>query len=84
VITFRVPLKDVGNPRPGTRLYSAIAFTSTASSPQSANTLFNQIDATPPFELVIRPPGARPPGHRLHFRHRKISRSPRRDRGFTG
>jgi hypothetical protein len=31
------------NPRNGTRLYSATAFTSSASSPQSANTLFNQI-----------------------------------------
>jgi hypothetical protein len=31
------------NPRNGTRRYSATAFTSSASSPQSANTLFNQI-----------------------------------------
>jgi hypothetical protein len=85
VITFRVPLKDVGNPRNGTRLYSATAFTSTASSPQSANTLFNQIDATPPFELVI----ARPRTRHRHKRggsihHSRISRRPNRARGFTG
>lgn len=85
VITFRVPLKDVGNPRNGTRLYSVTAFTTTAASPQSANTLFNQIDATPPFELVIGPRRTR---HRRHggpqLQHRRISRRPRRARGFTG
>ncbi len=86
VITFRAPLKDVGNPANGTRLYSATAFTATASSPQSANTLFNQIDATPPFELVIAPPRTgRSVLHRgVHARHRRISRRPKRARGFTG
>jgi hypothetical protein len=85
VITFRVPLKDVGNPPNGTRLYSATAFTATAASPQSANTLFNQIDATPPFELVV---GPRRSLHRHQgtgqLRHSRLSRRPKRARGFTG
>jgi hypothetical protein len=57
VITLHIPLADVGNPPAGTVLYSGTAFTATATAPQSATTLFNQIDATAPFELVIGPPG---------------------------
>ena len=57
VITLRIPLDDVGNPRNGTVLYSATAFSATSGSPQSSSTLFNLIDATSPFELVIGAPG---------------------------
>ena len=57
VITLHVPLSDVGSPRTGTPLYSVTALTATSSSPQSATTLFNQIDATPPFDVIT----ARPP-----------------------
>ncbi|HET9721065.1 MAG TPA: hypothetical protein VFP55_13375 [Solirubrobacteraceae bacterium] len=56
-ITMHVPLADVGNPADGTVLYSATAFTATATAPQSSTTLFNLIDATAPFELVIGAPG---------------------------
>lgn len=59
VITLHIPLADVGNPAKGTRLYSVTAFTATAAAPQSPSTLFNQIDATSPFDLVI---GSRPGG----------------------
>jgi hypothetical protein len=57
VITIHVPLADVGNPSDGTVLYSATGFSATSASPQSAANLFNLIDATTPFELVIGPPG---------------------------
>jgi hypothetical protein len=56
-ITLNIPLADVGNPSNGSRLYSATGFTATSTTPQSASTLFNLIDATPPFELVIGAPG---------------------------
>jgi hypothetical protein len=82
VITFRGPRKLFGNPAPGTRLYSITAFSATSTDPQSSATLFNLVDATTPFELVVGPPP------RLHSRHshfhRTISHSPRRARGFTG
>jgi hypothetical protein len=54
VITIRIPLADVGNPKAGTRLYSVTAFSATSTSPQSATTLFNLIDATTPFDHTIR------------------------------
>jgi hypothetical protein len=57
VITMHIPLSIVGNPPDGTVLYSGTAFSATSSSPQSSNTLFNLIDATTPFELVIGAPG---------------------------
>ena len=57
VITMHIPLADVGNPADGAVLYSATAFSATSASPQSAANLFNLIDATTPFELVIGPPG---------------------------
>jgi hypothetical protein len=57
VITFHIPLSFVGNPANGTVLYSGTAFSATSGSPQSSTTLFNLIDATTPFELVIGPPG---------------------------
>ncbi len=56
-ITLHIPRADVGNPSDGTPLYSVTAFTASSSSPQSATTLFNLIDAAPPFELVVGPPG---------------------------
>jgi hypothetical protein len=57
VITMHIPLADVGKPANGTVLYSANAFSATSSSPQSSTTLFNLIDSTTPFELVIGAPG---------------------------
>jgi hypothetical protein len=57
VITLHIPLSDVGNPSNGTVLYSGMAFSATSGSPQSSSTLFDLIDATMPFELVIGPPG---------------------------
>ncbi len=57
VITLRIPLADVGNPADGTVLYSGTAFSATSSTPQSSTTLFNLIDSTTPFELVIGAPG---------------------------
>ncbi len=56
VITMHIPLSLVGKPAKGTRLLSITAFSATSTSPQSANTLFNQIDATAPFDLVIGSP----------------------------
>jgi hypothetical protein len=57
VISFQIPLSDVGAPSNGAALFSGTAFSATSTSPQSATTLFNLIDATTPFELVIGPPG---------------------------
>ena len=57
VITMRIPRSLVGNPSDGTPLFSVNAFTATSTSLQSATTLFNLIDATPTFELVVGPPG---------------------------
>jgi hypothetical protein len=57
IISFQIPLSDVGSPTTGTALFSGTAFTATSLTPQSAATLFNLIDATSPFELVIGPPG---------------------------
>ncbi len=70
VITLHIPRADVGNPGDGTVLYSGTAFSATSTTPQSANTVFNLIDSTTPFELVIGPPGTvgasptGPPGYR--------------------
>lgn len=50
VITLHIPGTDVGKPGAGTILYSVTAFTATSASPQSADTLFNLIDATTPFD----------------------------------
>lgn len=82
VITLHIPLSDVGKPPKGTRLYSITAFTATSTAPQSATTLFNQIDATPPFELVI---GSKPHGHTSHRKQRtnQQARKARNHRGFT-
>ncbi len=57
VITFQIPLSDVGSPGNGVALFSGTAFSATSMTPQSSGTLFNLIDATTPFELVIGPPG---------------------------
>lgn len=56
-ITLTIPRSDVGNPSNGTALYSIAAFSATSTTPQSATTLFNLIDATPTFELVVGAPG---------------------------
>jgi hypothetical protein len=90
VITLKIPLSDVGKPAKGTRLYSVTAFTATSLTPQSGNTLFNQVDATPPFELVIGAPGTT--GGKTSSGHggthkkkkKKASKKPKRSRGFTG
>ncbi|MBO0768269.1 MAG: hypothetical protein J2O48_06250 [Solirubrobacterales bacterium] len=58
VVTFRVPRSDFGNLPDGTVFYSATAFTSTQATPQSAATLFNTIDSTPPIDFVLCRPGA--------------------------
>jgi hypothetical protein len=54
---MRIPRSYVGNPSDGTPLFSIAAFTATSAWPQSSTTLFNLIDATPTFELVVGPPG---------------------------
>src|SRR6185437_4970413 len=56
-ITMTIPRSDVGSPSDGTALYSIAAFSATSTTPQSASTLFNLIDATPTFELVVGAPG---------------------------
>jgi hypothetical protein len=76
VITLRIPLSDVGRPSRGTRLYSITAFAATSSAPESANTIFNQVDATAPFELVIGAP------HRTRSHHG--ARTSQSVRAFTG
>jgi hypothetical protein len=57
LITMLIPRSYVGGPSDGTPLFSINAFSATSTSPQSATTLFNLIDATPTFELVVGPPG---------------------------
>ena len=57
VIRLSVPRSDVGNPANGSVLYSATAFSASSLTPQSATTLFNLIDATTPFDLVVGAPG---------------------------
>jgi hypothetical protein len=56
-ITMKIPRADVGNPADGTTLYSVTAFTATSNTPQSETTIFNLIDATPPFDLTVGAPG---------------------------
>jgi hypothetical protein len=56
-ITMTIPRSDVGSPGDGTALYSIAAFSATSATPQSSGTLFNLIDATPTFELVVGAPG---------------------------
>ena len=53
VITLDIPKADVGNPQRGTTLYSVTAFSATSLSPQSADTIFNLIDATTPFDHTV-------------------------------
>jgi hypothetical protein len=54
VITLHVPESAVGLPAASgrTTLYSVTAFSATSTTPQSATTLFNLIDATKPFDVV--------------------------------
>src|SRR5205807_7875452 len=55
--TLKIPRSDVGSPADGSVLYSVTAFSATSTGPQSANTLFNLVDATTPLELVVGAPG---------------------------
>lgn len=57
VITIHVPAADVGSPGTGSVLYSAVGFTASSPGPLSAVTLFNQLGATPPFDVVLGAPG---------------------------
>jgi hypothetical protein len=51
VITLTVPVTDVGGNSTAT-LYSLTGLSVTQSTPSSSNTIFNQIDATAPFDFV--------------------------------
>jgi hypothetical protein len=51
VITLNVPVADVGANSSAT-LYSLTAVTATQATTSSSNTIFNQIDATAPFDFV--------------------------------
>ena len=53
-ITLHVPLADVGSPASGTHLYSVVAFTTSEVQPLALDPIFNQIDATTPFERIVR------------------------------
>lgn len=53
VITFNIPLADVGNPPLNSTLYSVTAFSATSQLPQSSTTVFNLTDATTPYDHVI-------------------------------
>ncbi len=57
VITLQIPRADVGNPPNGSVLYSVTAFSATSTTPQAATTIFNLVDATTPFDLVVGTPG---------------------------
>jgi hypothetical protein len=66
-ITWTVPLKDIGNPRPGQGLFSITAFTSTQASPDPTSTITvpnqggelgdanipNLISASSPFTYIV-------------------------------
>ncbi len=57
VITFNIPLADIGNPPLNSTLYSVMAFSATSHAlPQSATTLFNLTDATTAYDHVITTP----------------------------
>jgi hypothetical protein len=51
VITLTVPVTDVGGNSTAT-LYSLTGLSVIQSTPSSSNTIFNQIDATAPFDFV--------------------------------
>ena len=53
-ITLHVPLADVGSPAPGSHLYSVVAFTTSELQPLALDPIFNQIDATTPFERNVQ------------------------------
>ncbi|MHB8451432.1 MAG: hypothetical protein ACYDAQ_13425 [Mycobacteriales bacterium] len=59
-ITLHIPAADVGAPRTGQELYTAVAFTAAAPVPLSTTTVFNQLAATTPFDVVL--PAAPAPG----------------------
>jgi len=55
-ITIHVPFADIGNhSKPGTEFYSATAFTATAvgTIAEAPVSLFNQTDATTPFDYIL-------------------------------
>jgi hypothetical protein len=56
VITFNIPLADVGTPPTGSTLYSVTAFSSTSLTPQSSSNIFNLTDATTPYDHIIGTP----------------------------
>ncbi len=60
IITIDVPAKDVGNPSAApVELYSVTGLTATQAQPASTDSaIFNQIDATAPYDLL---PSAPPP-----------------------
>jgi hypothetical protein len=54
-ISIDIPFADLGGHKAGTELYSATAFTATTTGTLSGAqaALFNQVDATPPFDYLI-------------------------------
>jgi hypothetical protein len=53
VIKLTIPTQLIGM-HDGSQLTSVTAFTATSAAPQSATTLFNLIDATPPFDFTVK------------------------------
>jgi Ca2+-binding RTX toxin-like protein len=53
IIKLFVPLKDVGSPPSGKKLYNALALTTTQAQSLANPGLFNLIDATKPFTFVV-------------------------------
>jgi hypothetical protein len=53
VITLTIPTTLIGM-HDGSQLTSVTAFTTTAATAQSATTLFNLIDSTPPFDFTVK------------------------------
>lgn len=54
-ISIDIPFADLGGHKAGTELYSATAFTATTTGSLAGakQALFNQVDATPPFDYMI-------------------------------
>lgn len=53
-ITLHIPSADVGSPTTGHELYSALGFTASSPTPLSTSTVFNQLDATTPFDVILK------------------------------
>ena len=54
IIVLHIPLKDVGKPRRGAKLFNVLAFSTTETQPLSADPIFNLIDSTQPFTVRVR------------------------------